>query len=247
MAPKKRSAAQGGRSKKAQKKESPQPQEEVQLDTRTLLSWLLSDEALSLAYPPIEAGKGEVDWSNAEVQKGGKKAPPPPLERGGESKNSKDGGKGEEETPLLYPAPYPSFSPFLTLVSSYLLSKPISHKLGLRTISTALNAPFNLRTRSAWEEIGYEGRRRVMWEAKTQHKEKSAEQLGDVLQGLRELEGDKKGEEHEDELRKLKSEVDKAAKDIKGAESRAGAKEAVQEHLTKIKGLGKGACEIFIR
>jgi hypothetical protein len=67
-----------------------------------------------------------------------------------------------------------SFTPFEHLVTAHLLSKPLSHKLGLRSTRTLLNAPFSLNTA---EKIVKEGEKRVweaLEEAKTQHRQKTA-------------------------------------------------------------------------
>jgi len=70
-----------------------------------------------------------------------------------------------------------SLTPFEHLVCSHLLSKPLSHKLGMRSIRTLLNDPFNLNTPEA---IALAGEKRV-WEAleaaRTQHRQKTATYL----------------------------------------------------------------------
>lgn len=70
------------------------------------------------------------------------------------------------------------FSPFEELVCAVILSRPISHALGLRSIRTLFNDPYNFTTPKALREAGSEGRRKALDEAKTQHRQKTAEELG---------------------------------------------------------------------
>jgi hypothetical protein len=67
-----------------------------------------------------------------------------------------------------------SFTPFEHLLCAHLLSKPLSHKLGMRSIRTLLNEPFSL---TSAEKIASAGEKRV-WEgleqARTQHRQKTA-------------------------------------------------------------------------
>lgn len=191
--------------------------------TQSPLDWLLSDEAFDMANPEIPEGHGEVDWEDGPH----KKAPPP--ESAGKKASS-------DQSTLRYPQS--ELTPFQNLIAACLLSKPISHKLGLRTIQTLLNPPFGLRTVSDLDEAGYEGRRKVMWEARTQHKEKTAGQLGNLVDGVRELCGDAE----EEDLSELKG----LREMIQGMEPEE-AQKKVQEELTKIKGIGPGVVGIFLR
>jgi len=67
-----------------------------------------------------------------------------------------------------------SFTPFEHLMCAHLLAKPLSHALGMRSIRTLLNEPFNFSTP---EDIVQAGEKRV-WEgleaARTQHRQKTA-------------------------------------------------------------------------
>lgn len=191
-----------------------------------MLDWLLSDDAFEMANPEVPKGHGEVDWDSADT-----KTPPP--------ESAGKGGKGSNQQESILRYPHSHLTPFQNLIAACLLSKPISHKLGLRTIQTLLNPPFGLRTLSDLDEAGYEGRRKVMWEARTQHKEKTAGQLGDVCEGIKELCGDKSGE---DELSELQGVRDQ----IKGMEAKEAA-DKVTDLLTQIKGIGPGVAAIFLR
>lgn len=137
---------------------------------------------------------------------------------------------------LRYPQSH--LTPLQNLICALLLSKPLSHRLGLRTIHTLLNPPFSIRTLSDLDEAGYEGRRKIMWEARTQHKEKTASQLGDVVDGLREI----CGTENDADISELKQVHEK----IKGKNT-ADAQDEVKRILTRIKGIGPGGVGIFLR
>ncbi|KAK1927768.1 hypothetical protein DB88DRAFT_47358 [Papiliotrema laurentii] len=201
----------------------PEPPAKTSRTSMTPLDWLLSDEAFDLANPEIPEGHGEIDWDESQQRK----TPPD---------SDVDQSKKENEDVLRYPQS--SLTPFQNLVSASILSKPLSHKLGLRTIQTLLNPPFSLRTWKDLDEAGYEGRRKVMWEARTQHKEKTASLLGDLCDGIKELCG-----EDEEDLSELQGVRDK----IDGMKHPKEAQETVEKVLTKIKGIGPGVAGIFLR
>lgn len=71
-----------------------------------------------------------------------------------------------------------AFSPFEELVCAVILSRPISHALGLRSIRTIFNDPHNFTTPKAILKAGGEGRRQALDDAKTQHRQKTADELG---------------------------------------------------------------------
>jgi hypothetical protein len=195
--------------------------------TSSPLDWLLSDEAFNLANPEIPAGHGEVD-----IAPGGNAKIPPPEDAG------KNANSGNSTDILRYPQS--DLTPFQNLVSACILSKPLSHKLGLRTIQTLLNPPFGLRTLKDLDEAGYEGRRKVMWEARTQHKEKTAGQLGNLVDGIRDMCGEKDDDKELDNLEGLRDQV----KDLGSAEE---VQKALVDKLTTIKGVGPGVASIFLR
>ena len=70
------------------------------------------------------------------------------------------------------------FSPFEELICAVILSRPISHTLGLRSIRTIFNDPYNFTTPKALREAGSEGRRKALDVARTQHRQKTADELG---------------------------------------------------------------------
>ena len=69
------------------------------------------------------------------------------------------------------------FTPFEELVCAVILSRPISHALGVRSIRTLLNQPYEYSTPEKLKEAGFEGVRKALDEAKTQHRQKTAEEL----------------------------------------------------------------------
>jgi len=71
-----------------------------------------------------------------------------------------------------------ALSPFEELISAMILSRPISHRLGLRTIRTVLNEPYEFSSAKRVQDAGDEKRHQALWDAKTQHKDKTAAQLG---------------------------------------------------------------------
>jgi len=71
-----------------------------------------------------------------------------------------------------------AFSPFEELVCAVILSRPISHALGLRSIRTIFNDPNKFTTPRALREAGSEGRRKALDAARTQHRQKTADELG---------------------------------------------------------------------
>ena len=73
-----------------------------------------------------------------------------------------------------------AFSPFEELIGAVILSRPISHALGLRSIRTIFNEPYNFTTPKALREAGPEGRRKALDEARTQHRQETAEELGSL-------------------------------------------------------------------
>jgi hypothetical protein len=187
---------------------------------------LLSDDIGKLAFPDIQLGHGEIDWPAGTARK----EPP-----------SADAGKtNEDDKGKLRNYATPDLTPFEQLICAILLSKPISHKLGLRSIQTLLSPPYSFTTPRAMADAGSEGRRGALWEARTQHKEKTATQLGDLVDGLRKI----TGSDDEEAAIQLSAVQKEAAK----ASSHKEAVEATTSLLTKeIKGLGPTGVSIFLR
>lgn len=125
-------------------------------------------------------------------------------------------------------------SPFEELMCAIILSRPISHRLGLRTIRTVLNDHYNFTSAKAIQDAGSEKQHQALWDAKTQHKDKTAQQLGqlaDVALDKLTSKGDAKGAELGLVLEACNKDIDEAAKNLKSS----------------IKGLGDTGISIFYR
>ncbi|KAL9135136.1 MAG: hypothetical protein Q9175_003673 [Cornicularia normoerica] len=70
-----------------------------------------------------------------------------------------------------------TFTPFEELVCAVILSRPIGHMLGLRSMRTIFNPPYELTTPKKIREAGHERCREALDKARTQHRQKTAEEL----------------------------------------------------------------------
>lgn len=70
-----------------------------------------------------------------------------------------------------------TFTPFEELICAVILSRPISHALGLRSIRTLLNTPYELTTPKRIRSAGFDAVRKALDIARTQHRQKTAEEL----------------------------------------------------------------------
>ena len=70
-----------------------------------------------------------------------------------------------------------TFSPFEELICAVILSRPIGHGLGLRSIRTIFNGPYGFTTPKKTRDAGFESVRKALDEARTQHRQKTAEEL----------------------------------------------------------------------
>lgn len=73
--------------------------------------------------------------------------------------------------------PPSSFTPFEQLMISHLLSKPLSHRLGMRSIRTVLNPPYDFSTAQKVKEAGEDKVWNAINDSKTQHVQKTAKQI----------------------------------------------------------------------
>lgn len=86
----------------------------------------------------------------------------------------------DRETDLRYP--HSDLSPFCCLISALLLSKPFSHRLGMRAIHQVFSAPYSFITPKAVLETGGDERWQALEDAHTLHKEKTSGQFRDLAQ-----------------------------------------------------------------
>lgn len=70
-----------------------------------------------------------------------------------------------------------TFNPFEELMCAVILSRPISHALGLRSIRTLFNDPYNYTIPKRIRDAGFDPVRKALDEARTQHRQKTAEEL----------------------------------------------------------------------
>ncbi|KAL9016213.1 MAG: hypothetical protein Q9185_006442 [Variospora sp. 1 TL-2023] len=125
-----------------------------------------------------------------------------------------------------------AFTPFEELICAVILSRPISHALGLRTIRTLFNEPYEFTTPKKIRSAGFEGVIKAVNEAKTQHKQKTAEELVMLADALVEHLGDGEDDVSLERVRKeCGFEWEKE-------------REMLKSH---IKGLGKTGLDIFAR
>lgn len=125
-----------------------------------------------------------------------------------------------------------TFTPFEELICAVILSRPISHALGLRTIRTLFNDPYNLTTPKKIRAGGFEQMIKAVNEARTQHRQKTAEEL--VL--LADAVVDHLGDSEEDvDLEKVRRECGHDWEKEKAMLK------------TNVKGLGKTGLDIFAR
>jgi hypothetical protein len=126
------------------------------------------------------------------------------------------------------------FTPFEELICAIVLSRPISHRLGLRSIRTIFSDPYNFTTARAIDDAGEEKRHQALWDAKTQHKGKTADQLGLVAKVVLEKftsSKDKDGAQLTKVLEDSDGDIDDALATLK----------------ENIKGLGETGLNIFLR
>jgi len=125
-------------------------------------------------------------------------------------------------------------NPFEELLCAVVLSRPISHMLGLRTIRTVLNEPYNFTSAKAVKDAGEQKIHEAIWEARTQHKQKTADEIlhvANVVLDNYTSDGDTKGESLQAALDQNDGDVEKTV-------------EALQNN---IKGFAKTGSSIFMR
>ena len=125
-------------------------------------------------------------------------------------------------------------NPFEELLSALILSRPISHRLGIRSIRTVLNDPYSFNSAKAVRDAGEEKRTQALWDAKTQHKDKTAAQLGylaDVVWEKFTSNGDETGTQ----LAKVLEDNDHDVKQV------------LEQLKKEIKGFGDTGADIFLR
>ncbi|KAI9731865.1 MAG: hypothetical protein M1818_007730 [Claussenomyces sp. TS43310] len=133
-------------------------------------------------------------------------------------------------------------TPWEQLLCAVILSRPISHTLGQRTIATILNPPYVYTTPREVRRAGPDGVHAAMEAARTQHRQKTAAEIcaaADVVLDRFARGGGDDGDGDGDgtDLRGLREAV--AGDDIV-----AGVRKLLMDN---IKGVGQTSCDIFLR
>ena len=119
-------------------------------------------------------------------------------------------------------------SPFEELLCAVVLSRPISHRLGLRTIRTILNPPYEFRDADTIKSAGAGKIHQALDDARTQHKGKTTEEIELIAEAVT-------NNDWHDDLEKIRKQTKNAV-------------DEEREVLRKsIKGLGKTGLNIFYR
>jgi len=134
----------------------------------------------------------------------------------------------------------PDLTPFQHLMCAVILSRPINHALGQRTIKTVLNEPWNWNNAEAILEAGKENeegkteRVEAMEQARTQHRQKTASELGGLAQVVKDEKWDEAGDGSLEGLLNV----------VKGEQIQEDIRRLLKE---KIKGVADTAVDIFLR
>lgn len=130
------------------------------------------------------------------------------------------------------------FTPYEHLVTAHLLSKPLSHNLGMRSIRTLLNDPYSFSTPGKMRAAGEDKIWHALEDAKTQHRQKTAAQLYELaVQYSDPNSKDDKGDAGDsDEMLELATEANEG-----------GSRATVDYIKGSVKGMGETGAQIFCR
>lgn len=119
-------------------------------------------------------------------------------------------------------------SPFEELLCAVVLSRPISHRLGLRTIRTILNSPYELKDADIIKAAGAERIHQALDDARTQHKGKTTEEIGLIAEAVA-------NNDWQNDLERIREQNNNAVDEER------------EVLRSSIKGLGKTGLDIFYR
>lgn len=130
------------------------------------------------------------------------------------------------------------FTPFEHLVTAHLLSKPLSHTLGMRSTRTLLNEPYSFSTPGAMKAAGEHKIWQALEDARTQHRQKTAANLAEMASQYAspqssEDAGDK-GDS--DEMLELATQANEG-----------GARATIDYVKSTVKGMGETGAQLFCR
>ncbi|KAF2716852.1 hypothetical protein K431DRAFT_198168, partial [Polychaeton citri CBS 116435] len=123
-------------------------------------------------------------------------------------------------------------NPYEELLCSVILSRPISHMLGLRTIRTILNEPYNFTSAKKTQEAGAKTWQQAVYDAKTQHKDKTAQQIGGAADVV---------------LAKFTSDDDEDGTQLGKVLENEDVNDALDGLKREVKGFGATSIDIFLR
>ncbi len=130
------------------------------------------------------------------------------------------------------------FTPFEHLVTASLLSKPLSHTLGMRSVRTLLNEPYDFSTPARLKQAGESKIWEALEDARTQHRQKTASYLYDM--GMQysgpASKGDTGDQGDSDEMLELAT-----------AANEGGVNSTIHHIKSTVKGMGLTGAEIFCR
>ncbi|KAK6372543.1 hypothetical protein LTR64_004461 [Lithohypha guttulata] len=133
--------------------------------------------------------KAETGQKRKTPPTSGGSKPPKKEQRQGSRVSSRTAGAGADELEAAnsgkfkkcYSLTPPSlFTPFEHLVTAHLISKPLSHTLGMRSARTLLNDPYSFSTPGKMRAAGEKKIWDALEEARTQHRQKTASYLYDM-------------------------------------------------------------------
>lgn len=130
------------------------------------------------------------------------------------------------------------FTPFEHLITAHLLSKPLSHTLGMRSTRTLLNEPYSFSTPGGMKAAGEKKIWQALEDAKTQHRQKTAAYLADMAAQYADPKSSEdagdKGDS--DEMLELATQANEG-----------GAKATIEYVKSTVKGMGDTGAQLFCR
>lgn len=130
------------------------------------------------------------------------------------------------------------FTPFEHLVTAHLLSKPLSHTLGMRSTRTLLNEPYSFSTPGKMKAAGEQKIWQALEDAKTQHRQKTAAYLADMADQYADPKssGDAGDKGDSDEMLELATQANEG-----------GSKATIEYIKSSVKGMGDTGAQLFCR
>lgn len=130
------------------------------------------------------------------------------------------------------------FTPFEHLVTAHLLSKPLSHTLGMRSTRTLLNDPYKFSTPGTMKAAGEHKIWQALEDARTQHRQKTAAYLAEMASQYADPKssGDEGDKGDSDEMLELATQANEG-----------GARATIDYIKSTVKGMGETGAQLFCR